>query len=68
MFALKEGGEIRQDLMDYSLLLLQRHCSEIMKSSNTTRNRVFMMDATLTFLGNHKRKDNIPNLPTPLLQ
>lgn len=32
MFALKEGRGIGEDLMDYSLLLLQRNCIEVMHS------------------------------------
>lgn len=32
LFALKEGKEIRQDPMDYSLLLLQRNCTEVIRS------------------------------------
>jgi len=32
LFALKEGKEIYQDPMDYSLLLLQRNCTEVIKS------------------------------------
>ncbi|MBA3957676.1 MAG: hypothetical protein H0X51_04680 [Parachlamydiaceae bacterium] len=31
LFALKEGGDISKDLLDYSLLLLQRNCSEIIR-------------------------------------
>lgn len=32
MFALKEGHQIGDDLLDYSLLLLQRSCIEIIRS------------------------------------
>lgn len=32
MFALQEGGKINNNLMDYSLLLLHRHCSEVILS------------------------------------
>lgn len=35
IFALQEGKEIRKDLLDYSLLLLQRNCTEIMRSDNS---------------------------------
>lgn len=32
IFALKEGQYFSNDLMDYSLLLLHRDCSEVIKS------------------------------------
>ncbi len=32
LFALKEGRKIGDDLLDYSLLLLQRSCVEIIRS------------------------------------
>lgn len=32
LFALKEGRDISGDLLDYNLLLLQRNCSEVIKS------------------------------------
>lgn len=32
IFALKEGREIADNPLDYSLLLLQRNCTEILKS------------------------------------
>jgi hypothetical protein len=31
-FALKEGQSIKEDPLDYSLLLLQRHCVEVIRS------------------------------------
>lgn len=37
LFALKEGNKIRDNLMDYSLLLLQRNCTEVIKSPSTKR-------------------------------
>lgn len=32
LFALKEGHGIRKDLLDYSLLLLQRQCTEVIRA------------------------------------
>ncbi len=32
LFALKEGKEIQKDFMDYSLMLIQVHNSEVMRS------------------------------------
>lgn len=35
IFALKEGREISKDFFDYSLMLMQRNCSEVVKSPKT---------------------------------
>lgn len=32
LFALKEGQQIRHDMMDFSLLLLHRNCTEVIRS------------------------------------
>lgn len=42
LFALKEGKEITQDLMDYNLLLLQRICSEHIRSPKNESLRLFI--------------------------
>lgn len=39
LFALKEGSDIRQDFLDYSLLLMQRNCSEVIKSPMTSQRK-----------------------------
>lgn len=43
LFALKEGKQIQDDLMDYSLLLLQRNCSEVIRSPSLAADRLKML-------------------------
>jgi hypothetical protein len=40
LFALKEGRKIKEDLLDFSLLLLQRNCTEIIKSPKSHQTKV----------------------------
>ena len=42
MFALKEGRSIQHNLMDYSLLLLQRNCAEVVHSPSSPTRNIFI--------------------------
>lgn len=44
MFALKEGQHIGQDMLDYSLLLLQRNCSEVINSPEAKKRGFFLSE------------------------
>lgn len=44
LFALKEGQKISNDFFDYSLLLMQRSCAEIVKAPSTMTRGVMMVD------------------------
>lgn len=44
IFALKEGREISKDFFDYSLMLMQRNCSEVVKSPTTPDHGVMLME------------------------
>lgn len=46
LFALKEGQGITKNCLDYSLLLMQRNCAEIIKSPKTQTHGVTLVDST----------------------
>lgn len=50
LFALKEGQSISKDCLDYSLLLMQRNCSEVIKSQTTQAQRIMVVDRTPLFV------------------
>lgn len=50
LFALKEGQGITTDCLDYSLLLMQRNCAEIIKSPTTQTRGVMLVDHTPLFV------------------
>lgn len=54
-FALKEGLSINDDMLDYSLMLLQRTCTEFIKSpsSQPHKKMVFVEPLSLN-VGKHK--------------
>lgn len=54
LFALKEGSKIKQDMMDYSLLLLQRNCSEVIKSPEAQQPKMTIVDSIPLFVMNKK--------------
>ncbi len=55
VFALKEGKLIGDDPLDYSLLLLQRQCAEILYSPTNQAARIFMMDCKPVFIEDRKK-------------
>lgn len=57
LFALKEGTGILNNCLDYSLLLMQRNCAEIIQSPKTQTRGVMLVDSTPFFVqGTNKKK------------
>jgi hypothetical protein len=55
LFALKEGRMIKEDLLDFSLLLLQRNCTEVIKSPKSSKpNPISIVDSNPLFLQGSK--------------
>jgi hypothetical protein len=50
LFALKEGQLIKEDMLDYSLLLLQRSCNEVIKSPKAQSPRMVVLDSIPMFI------------------
>jgi hypothetical protein len=60
IFALKEGREISNDFFDYSLMLMQRNCSEIVKSPTTPSRGTFMVEPKPMFIAAQKKAIPVP--------
>jgi len=59
MFALKEGTAYQENMMDFSLMLLQRTCTECIRSPNKFENkqsRIQYVDSTPNYLKNNIAK------------
>lgn len=56
LFALKEGHGITNDCLDYSLLLMQRNCAEIIKSPTTQTKGIVFVDSTPMFVRGKLKK------------
>ncbi|MDP1835846.1 MAG: hypothetical protein Q8K75_07960 [Chlamydiales bacterium] len=40
VFVLKEGSEIKEDLLDYALMMLHVHCLEVIKKPKKTARKI----------------------------
>lgn len=56
LFALKEGHEITQNFFDYSLLLMQRHCTEIVNSPSNQGRGIMMVEPRPFFVQSQQHK------------
>lgn len=62
LFILKEGVEIKDDLLDYSLMILNVNCREIMKSPYNHPSQTSQSPASLESLAAAcEREMNLPN-------
>lgn len=47
IFALREGVKIQDNLLDYSLLLLQQTCTEVLRSPASEKSKAMLVESRL---------------------